>query len=58
MHVLITGETGLIGQRLCQALIARGDAVTVLSRKPHQVASICIPSKGNRTYRSDSRIRF
>ena len=43
MHVLITGETGLIGQRLCQALIARGDAVTVLSRKPHQVASICGP---------------
>lgn len=43
MHVLITGGTGLIGQRLCQALIARGDAVTVLSRRPHQVAAICGP---------------
>ncbi|WMW79335.1 TIGR01777 family oxidoreductase [Undibacterium cyanobacteriorum] len=43
MHVLITGGTGLIGQRLCEALIARGDAVTVLSRRPHQVPQICGP---------------
>ncbi len=41
MHVLITGGTGLIGQRLCKALIARGDQVSVLSRRPQQVAALC-----------------
>ncbi len=32
MHVFVTGATGLIGSALCQALVARGDAVTALSR--------------------------
>lgn len=41
MHVLITGGTGLIGQRLCKALIARGDDVSVLSRRPQQVPVLC-----------------
>jgi uncharacterized protein (TIGR01777 family) len=41
MHILITGGTGLIGQRLCKALIARGDQVSVLSRRPQQVAILC-----------------
>lgn len=41
MHILITGGTGLIGRRLCAALTARGDQVTVVSRRPHMVASLC-----------------
>lgn len=40
-HILMTGGTGLIGRRLCAALIARGDQVTVLTRRPHQLASVC-----------------
>lgn len=41
MHILITGGTGLIGRRLCAALLARGEQITVLSRRPHLVAGIC-----------------
>jgi uncharacterized protein (TIGR01777 family) len=41
MRVLITGGTGLIGRRLCAALSARGDSVTVLSRRPQSVSSLC-----------------
>ena len=41
MHVLITGGTGLIGRRLCAALSARGDSVTVLSRRPQMVSKLC-----------------
>lgn len=50
MHILITGGTGLIGRRLCAALLARGEQVTVLSRRPHLVAEIC--SAAVRTMRS------
>ncbi|GGX17543.1 TIGR01777 family oxidoreductase [Undibacterium macrobrachii] len=50
MHILITGGTGLIGRRLCAALLARGEQVTVLSRRPHLVAQIC--SAAVRTMRS------
>ncbi|HEX9050727.1 MAG TPA: TIGR01777 family oxidoreductase [Anaeromyxobacter sp.] len=32
MHVFVTGATGLIGRAACAALVARGDAVTALSR--------------------------
>ncbi|MFZ6801362.1 TIGR01777 family oxidoreductase [Undibacterium sp. Di24W] len=41
MRILMTGGTGLIGRRLCAALTARGDRVTVLSRRPQQVAALC-----------------
>lgn len=41
MHILITGGTGLIGRRLCQALLAEGHELTVLSRKPDSVAGKC-----------------
>lgn len=41
MQILITGGTGLIGRRLCAALTARGDTVTVLSRHPASVKSKC-----------------
>jgi hypothetical protein len=34
MRVTVTGATGLIGARIVRALRARGDEVTVLSRKP------------------------
>lgn len=37
MHILITGGTGFIGQRLAPALAERGDRVTVLSRDPARV---------------------
>jgi uncharacterized protein len=33
-RVVVTGATGLIGKRLCAALIARGDQVVVFSRNP------------------------
>jgi uncharacterized protein (TIGR01777 family) len=41
MRILITGGTGLIGRTLCAALSARGDELTVLSRRPQQVADLC-----------------
>jgi len=34
MDVFVTGATGLIGRSLVRALLARGDAVTALSRNP------------------------
>lgn len=36
MNILITGGTGFIGRQLCQALVARGHGVTVLSRQPER----------------------
>ncbi|MDP9376228.1 MAG: TIGR01777 family oxidoreductase [Actinomycetota bacterium] len=36
MHLTVTGATGLIGSRLVRELVARGDAVTVLSRNPRR----------------------
>ena len=41
MHILITGGTGLIGRRLCKALLAEGHELTVLSRNPHTVQDKC-----------------
>ncbi len=41
MRILMTGGTGLIGRTLCAALSARGDEITVLSRRPSQVANLC-----------------
>ncbi|MBX2811506.1 MAG: TIGR01777 family oxidoreductase [Myxococcales bacterium] len=37
MHVLMSGATGLIGRSLRSALEARGDTVTVLSRRPEAI---------------------
>ena len=34
MRVLVTGASGLIGSRLCDALLARGDEVVGLTRDP------------------------
>jgi len=33
MHVFVTGGTGLVGSRLIERLLARGDRVTVLTRR-------------------------
>lgn len=41
MRILITGGTGLIGRALCRALAADGHALTVLSRRPDTVATLC-----------------
>ncbi len=41
MKILLTGGTGLIGRALCEALSARRDSLTVLSRRPHSVAEKC-----------------
>lgn len=34
MRVLVTGGSGMIGSRVCEALLARGDEVVALSRDP------------------------
>lgn len=39
MKIAITGATGLIGTRLVEALKARGEEVTVLSRSPQRAAA-------------------
>ncbi|SES75779.1 TIGR01777 family oxidoreductase [Pseudomonas graminis] len=41
MHILLTGGTGLIGRRLCKHWLAQGHELTVLSRKPEEVARLC-----------------
>ena len=41
MRILITGGTGVIGRHLCQALLAQGHLLTVLSRRPETVAVKC-----------------
>lgn len=41
MRILITGGTGLIGRRLCKALLAEEHELTVLSRKPESIPVKC-----------------
>ena len=41
MHILITGGTGLIGRALCQHWLQQGHQLTVWSRRPQQVSSLC-----------------
>ncbi len=41
MRIFITGGTGLIGRRLCKALLAEGHELTVLSRNPASVPVKC-----------------
>lgn len=41
MHILLTGGTGLIGRRLSRQWSAAGHRLTVLSRHPERVGSLC-----------------
>ncbi|MFA0812249.1 TIGR01777 family oxidoreductase [Microbulbifer epialgicus] len=41
MHCLISGGTGLIGRLFCQRWLARGNTITVLSRHPDKVRTLC-----------------
>lgn len=41
MKIFITGGTGFIGKALCRFLLDKGHELTVLSRKPKKVASLC-----------------
>lgn len=41
MHILITGGTGFIGSRLCQRLLKANHQLTVFSRRPDCVKSLC-----------------
>ncbi|WP_323845169.1 TIGR01777 family oxidoreductase [Microbulbifer magnicolonia] len=41
MHCLISGGTGLIGRLFCHQWLARGDTLTVLSRRPDKVQKLC-----------------
>ena len=34
MRIFVTGGTGLVGNRLIESLLKRGDAVTMLTRRP------------------------
>lgn len=41
MHILLTGGTGLMGRRLCARWRQAGHRLTVFSRRPQQVESLC-----------------
>ncbi|MEX6501746.1 TIGR01777 family oxidoreductase [Pseudomonas zhanjiangensis] len=41
MHILLTGGTGLIGRALCRQWGQQGHQLTVWSRTPEKVASLC-----------------
>ncbi len=41
MQIFLTGGTGLIGRALCAALLKQNHQLTVLSRRPEQVAALC-----------------
>ncbi|WP_339526663.1 TIGR01777 family oxidoreductase [Pseudomonas sp. EA_35y_Pfl2_R111] len=41
MHILLTGGTGLIGRALCRHWLQQGHQLTVWSRRPEQVATLC-----------------
>ena len=41
MKILITGGTGFIGKKLCRFLLDKNHKLTVLSRNPNKVPSLC-----------------
>lgn len=46
MNILITGGTGMVGRALCQQLQQQGHSISVLSRRPGQVAALCNGATG------------
>ena len=42
-HVLVTGGTGFVGNRLVNALVTAGHFVTVLTRDPRKADTLCHP---------------
>lgn len=58
-HVLVTGGTGFIGSRLVEALVARGDEVSVLTRNAASAAHLAMPIRvvtSLEQIRSDTRV--
>ncbi len=53
MKVFVTGGTGLIGRRLISALLARGDSVVSLSRKPAEPRAGFTPVVGDPSVRGE-----
>ena len=41
MHILLTGGTGLMGRALCRYWLTQGHRLTVWSRSPQRVSSLC-----------------
>ena len=41
MNILLTGGTGLIGRALCRRLLEQGHSLSVWSRRPAEVPSLC-----------------
>lgn len=41
MKILVTGGTGFIGRFVCKNLVQQGHELTVLSRRPNEVKSVC-----------------
>ncbi|HVE67195.1 MAG TPA: TIGR01777 family oxidoreductase [Solirubrobacteraceae bacterium] len=54
MRVTVTGATGLIGRRLVERLLERGDEVTVLSRSPGEARSEMAMLVRELAHRADS----
>jgi len=48
VNVLVAGGTGFVGRRLCAALLARGDVVTVVTRDPAAAQARGMPGVGYR----------
>ena len=40
MNILVTGGTGFVGKALVEALLSRGDSVTVLTRSIEKAQAI------------------
>ncbi|MBS3186414.1 NAD-dependent epimerase/dehydratase family protein [Pseudomonas sp. PCH44] len=58
MRVGVTGASGFIGKLLCQALLARGDQVVVLSRRDEQNIAGTIVCRGDLTAGSQNLSAF